>query len=166
MVKVLVRAIGVFGRMCSMADKYEEPPPGPDNYDLAKSYDNVESFLKKHGRIVIPQQIKNLPHLDDGIITSPNAGSSYIFNKCLVANLFESGNGFNYNGVYHAILSAGVSKKDIQTTFSLLKDAAGWQCSNYWKDNPRFKKEVEIPRNIYGDMTNFLSLNSQKLITT
>lgn len=96
MAKALVRAIGVFGRYSRASDEYSDNiPEGPTDFFVQRAYGNVANFLKTKGKAVVSQQIMPLPHLDDGIISGPNAAAGYLFNRCIIANCFESGNGFN-----------------------------------------------------------------------
>lgn len=144
MVKAFVRAIGVFGRQARISDKYEEPSYPITNYEGERSYEKIEKFLEKEGTSVIDQQVNPFPYLEDGIITGSNVGSIYTFNNCFVANCFESGNGFNFDGVYQCLISASFNEEDIQKTFEVLKREGDWSCFSYWKENPRFTREVEV----------------------
>lgn len=146
MVKVFVKAICVFGRHCSIADKYldGDERQGLGEFYVQKSYESIESFLGREAKQIIVPQIKPLPYINEGIITGPNASSIYSYNECLITNCFVSGNGFNFNGVYHTIISAGFSEKDIQETFLRLKQASPWQCLRHWTENPNFKREIYV----------------------
>jgi hypothetical protein len=144
MVKAYVRAIGVFGRQARISDKYDEPSYPITNYEVERSYEGIEKFLSENATPVIDQQVNPLPYIEDGIISGPNAGSIYTFNNCLVANCFESGNGFNFDGVYQCLVSASFKEEDIQKTFEALKREGDWSCLSYWKENPRFTGEVEV----------------------
>lgn len=162
MAKVLVRAIGLFGRLARISDKYEEPIYPITNFKVERSYENIEKFLKKEATPVVDKQVAPLPYLEDGIITGPHAGSVYVFNNCLVANYFESGNGFNFDGVYQCLISAAFKEEDIQKTFDTLKRGGDWTCLNYWKDNPRFTREVEVAT---GQNLSLLLKQEPKLLT-
>jgi len=144
MAKAFVRAIGVFGRQARISDKYDEPSYPITNFEVERSHDSIERFLREKATPVVDQQINPLPHIKDGIISGPNAGSIYTFNNCLVANCFRSGNGFNFDGVYQCLVSASFNEGDIQKTFKVLKREGGWDCIDYWKENPRFTGEVEV----------------------
>jgi len=165
MVKALVRAIGLFGRQARISDKYEEPAYPITDFDVARSYETIETFLKKGVTSVIDQQVMPLPYLEEGIITGPNVGSVYLFNNnCLVANCFESGNGFNFDGVYQCLISVAFREEDIQKTFDVLKRTGGYTCLNYWEDNPRFAREVEVANTTSQDLSLLLK-QEPKLLT-
>jgi len=82
--------------------------------------------------------------LGDGIISGPNACSVYSFNDCLVAHYFESGNGFNFSGVYQCLMVASLREEIIQQTFDVLKQKGDLRCLDYWEENQKFTGEVEV----------------------
>ena len=144
MAKAFVRAIGVFGRQARISDKYEEPSYPITNYEVERSYSRIEKFLQEKAAPVVEQHVNPLPYLEEGIITGPHAGSIYTFNNCLVANCFESGNGFNFDGVYQFLISASFREEDIQESFDALKQVGGGRCFFYWEKNPNFAGDVEV----------------------
>ena len=147
MTKVFVRAIGIFGKCNRSNSAWDDDYKGVFEYQVRDySYPKIEQFLKEHGKDVIAQEINLLPHIGDGIITGPNASSLYFFNNCLVANLFVSGNGFNFDGVIQTLLSTGLSEEEIEKTFNILKaEVASYVPGNGWFNNSKLKKDVDIP---------------------
>jgi hypothetical protein len=152
MSKLFVRAIGLFGRVSRISDKYEEPSYPITDREVRESYQNVEALLRKGGKSIITQQVILLPHAGDGIISGPHAGSGYLFNGngCFVANCLESGNGFNFDGVYQCLISAAFNEEDIRGTFERLKIAGGHY--DHWEENPRFTKEIDVPSEVGQDI--------------
>lgn len=147
MTKVFVRAIGIFGRYDRSNSAWDDDYKGVFESQVRDySYPRIEQFLKEHGKGVIDQQINMLPYIGDGIITGPDAISLYFLNNCLVANLFVSGNGFNFDGVIQTLLSAGLSEQEIEKNFNILKaEVSGYVSSNEWFNNSKLKKDVDIP---------------------
>jgi hypothetical protein len=147
MVQALVRAISVCGRLGSMADKYLDPseiPDMPSDFDVMRSYENIEAFLKQSASSAIPQQITPLPPIMDGIISGPNAGSGYFLNNCLVLNMFASGNGFNFQGVVNTVIGVSFKERPITEVFETIKAAAGYKVDVYWQENRKFPREIYV----------------------
>lgn len=146
MTRVLVRAIGVFGKYDQSNSAWDDDCEGVFEDKVIYSFERIEGILREKGKSVVGQQINLLPYIDEGIITGPNAGSIYLFNNCLVANCFVSGNGFNFDGAIQTLVSAGLSEEEIEKTFSYLKfRVSGYVPPDIWFNNLKFKKEVNIP---------------------
>lgn len=58
-------------------------------YNLRVSHSKIERFLKENAKIIIPLKINPLPHIEDGIITSPSANSTYFMGNCLIENIWH-----------------------------------------------------------------------------
>jgi hypothetical protein len=148
MAKTYIRAICVFGRMGCISDKYEDTEAREyplSDFDVTRSYEGISAFLEKNARKIEGDRIKVLPYLEEGIISGPNVLGTYAINNCIVANTFVSGNGFNFRGVYHTLISLGLSKEEIAKNFEILKNESGWKVRGYWEENPKFKKDIVVP---------------------
>ena len=121
MTKVFVRAIGILGRQSRIFDKYYESTKPITNFEVERNYIQIENFLKKNYTPFVNTQINPFPHLEEGIITGPNLGSMYFSNNCIVVNCFESGNGFNFEGVYQCLVSVASTEEEILKNFEILK---------------------------------------------
>ncbi|MBM3247436.1 hypothetical protein FJZ17_02765 [Candidatus Pacearchaeota archaeon] len=139
MVKALVRAIGVFGRYVSIAEKYDYSgvPAGPTEFDVQLGHSTIEELLRREGKQIVMPRVDLAPHLKDGIITGPNISS------------IHPRNGFNFNGIIDTLIAIGLEEARIDRTFEALMRAAGWQLQSYWRPNPNFHKEIDIPRDLF-----------------
>lgn len=134
MTKILVRARRLYG-------VHDLETADLTISQVTRSYDAVESFLRQNAKTLVPRDLNIAPYLDDGIITGPKAHSLYSHNKCVIVNHYIHGNGFNFSGVYHTLITAGLDEKDIKNNFDFLEQISGHP--QKWEDNHNFRKDIE-----------------------
>lgn len=148
---VIIKGILLRGRYSRPSDDYRDDlPPGPTDHDiqgllsLNGTYGKVEAYLKKHGRVEVPEKFNPLPLVQEGIISAPAAASCYSFNDCLVLNSTLPYGIFN-GGVAHLIEAASPERNSagIERTLELLKWEAGLKWTPYWDKTE--ERRIDIP---------------------
>ena len=142
MSKIIVKGIQLMGRIASAADKYYDAPQGPIHYEAQESFVAFEKLLRAEGQPVVPLEVRLLPFIEDGCITSNAASSCYILNQCLVANDFSP----SFSSDTHIVRIAArlEDKARVQEIFDRVKEKAPWNCRKYWADYEK-DKFVEVP---------------------
>ena len=136
---VVIKSILLTGRISGPADKYIDVPPGPNMEYVGKSYHQVNTFLKQHGREIVPEMIQHLPLIHEGIISASTAAGIYLYKNCLVLNEFTPA----YRGVGQIIKAAvdEIHSQGIEEVFEQLKKESGLR----WKQNWTPYEERRIP---------------------
>ena len=152
MVKTVVRAIGVFGKWHT---SYEDSLCSPPDADKVKdSYVSIKKFLDRNGQ-------KGFPSFN---ISGCGACPSYLINDALVTNVLYLGNGFNFEGDVQTLVALGFNQRAIQETLkNLTKEGAGISF-DYWKENPKFTKDVNISRRLGRDISRLLAEKPELLV--
>ena len=142
MVKVVIKGLVLNGRNVSMADKYDEPPTGPNEYDIERTYRALDEFLKTNGEIIMPEIIQKLPFIEDGFITPNMVASAYSLNKKLII----SGLRPHFFGIAHLVKIATKieDESELEKNLNLLKWEAGFMFRNYWREQGD-KKIIDVP---------------------
>ncbi|MFH1399881.1 MAG: hypothetical protein ABIH41_00020 [Nanoarchaeota archaeon] len=144
MPSMLIKGISLYGRMASMVDKYEDPPPGASDYDTERAYRGIHLFLELHGSPVLGERVRHLPHIDDGFITASVAASLFQVDGFIVANQYIP----HFYGCNSVVQAAGPLDREqaMDSLFERIKEEAGWQWMRFWAPyGERKTAEVALP---------------------
>ena len=101
--KILAKETKLYCRHCTPADKYVEPPPGPDHFDLEfRIHKRVSEFLETEGKF-LGQGMRPLPYIEDGFITAPLTASWYSLGSSLVCHTTQPYGLFIDTGILYRV---------------------------------------------------------------
>jgi len=152
MAKAIVRAIGVFGKWHT---RYEDDFRSlPDADKINDSYVSIRKFLEENGQ-------KGFPPFN---IMGCGNPQSYLINNTLVTNVLYLGNGFNFEGDVQTLVGLGFDERAVQETLKRLTSEGVGILFDYWKENPKFTKNVNIPRRLGKDISRLLAEKPESLV--
>lgn len=120
--------------------------------NLVNSYGMIEKFFRENAETISPLNINPLPHIEDGIITSPSGNSTYFMGNCLIENKWRPMITVFDPRKAHEIKMAGLNL-NVDKLESLIREHLRWGLEYLYKKEEIYQTKENL------DLRSFSSIS-------